>query len=158
VRDHGIVIGRIGSPGGMSWESSAAYDRLSTGATRERLGHLHSGDGPLRSVDFVVIEQLLGSATRDPARARSAADGRALAAGGARLCPRCSRAMRKLRPARAGAVDVPFVRIAEAAAAALRSHGSRSIGMPATARMVVRTRFVRTPNHPPELERAAHGR
>lgn len=72
----------IGLVGGMSWESSIAYERLISQEVRRRLGGNHSADLLIRSYDFTQIQAL-----QQPAMRR-----RRLAAGGWRpaALPTCS--------------------------------------------------------------------
>jgi aspartate racemase len=124
---------RIGLLGGMSWESSAEYYRLVNEATRDRLGGLHSADCILRSVDFAEIEALQRRGEWDAAGRRLAAEARALVAGGAELLVLCTNTMHKVADAITGAVDVPFVHIADTTAEAVRADGLGTVGLLATA-------------------------
>jgi aspartate racemase len=123
---------RIGLLGGMSWESSAEYYRLVNEAVRDRLGGLHSADCVLRSVDFAPIEQLQRDGDWDAAGVQLAGEARALVAAGAELLVLCTNTMHKLADAIAGAVDVPFVHIADTTADAVRAHGFATVGLLAT--------------------------
>ena len=124
---------RIGLLGGMSWESSAEYYRLVNEATRDRLGGLHSADCLLRSVDFTEIEALQRAGRWDEAGARSPPRPRGLAAAGAELLVLCTNTMHKVADAITGAVDVPFVHIADTTAEAVGARGLRTVGLLATA-------------------------
>ncbi len=124
---------RIGLLGGMSWESSAEYYRLVNEATRERLGGLHSADCLLRSVDFADVEQLQRAGSWEEAGALLAGEARALVRAGAELLMLCTNTMHKVADAIAGAVDVPFVHIADTTADALRAAGIGRVGLLATA-------------------------
>ena len=48
----------IGLIGGMSWESTAIYYRLTNELVRDRLGGLHSARIVMISVDFAEVEEL----------------------------------------------------------------------------------------------------
>ena len=119
---------RIGLLGGMSWESSAEYYRLVNEATRERLGGLHSSDCLLRSVDFAEIEALQRGGRWDEAGARLAREAAVLVRAGAELIVLCTNTMHKVAETIAGAVDVPFVHIADTTAEAVRAAASRRSG------------------------------
>jgi aspartate racemase len=125
-------VKRIGLLGGMSWESSAEYYRLVNEATRERLGGLHSADCLLRSVDFAAIAELQRAGRWDEAGALLAGEARALVDAGAELLVLCTNTMHKVADAIAGAVDVPFVHIADTTAEAVRSSGFERVGLLAT--------------------------
>ena len=124
---------RIGLLGGMSWESSAEYYRLVNEATRDRLGGLHSADCVLRSVDFAEIAELQRHGAWEQAGRRLAAEAVAVVAAGAELLVLCTNTMHKVADAIAGAVDVPFVHIADTTAHAVRAGGLTTVGLLATA-------------------------
>jgi aspartate racemase len=126
-------VKRIGLLGGMSWESSAEYYRLINEATRARLGGLHSADCMLRSVDFADIEELQRAGAWDEAGERLAAEARQLVAAGAELIVLCTNTMHKATDAIVAAVDVPFIHIADATAAAVMAAGLSTVGLLATA-------------------------
>ena len=123
---------RIGLLGGMSWESSIEYYRLVNEITRDRLGGLHSADCLLRSVDFADIEVLQREDRWDEAGERLAGEARALAAGGAELLVLCTNTMHKVADAITGAVEIPFVHIADTTAHAVRAAGFDTVGLLAT--------------------------
>jgi aspartate racemase len=123
---------RIGLLGGMSWESSIEYYRLVNEMTRDRLGGLHSADCLLRSVDFAEIELLQRDGRWDEAGERLAAEARALVAGGAELLVLCTNTMHKVADAITGAIEIPFVHIADTTAHAVRAAGLQTVGLLAT--------------------------
>jgi aspartate racemase len=126
-------VKRIGLLGGMSWESSAEYYRLLNEIVRDRLGGLSSADCVLRSVDFAPVELLQREGRWDEAGEMLASEARALEAAGAELLVLCTNTMHKLADEIAAAVDIPFVHIADATAAAVRAAGFGSVGLLATA-------------------------
>src|SRR3954454_15391348 len=130
---HARAVKRIGLLGGMSWESSAEYYRLLNEIVRDRLGGLSSADCVLRSVDFAPVELLQRSGRWDEAGELLAAEARALEAAGAELLVLCTNTMHKLADEIAAAISIPFVHIADATAAAVRSAGLGSVGLLATA-------------------------
>jgi aspartate racemase len=123
---------RIGLLGGMSWESSIEYYRLVNEMTRDRLGGLHSADCLLRSVDFAEIELLQRDGRWDEAGERLAAEACALVAGGAELLVLCTNTMHKVADAITGAIEIPFVHIADTTAHAVRAAGLDTVGLLAT--------------------------
>jgi aspartate racemase len=123
---------RIGLLGGMSWESSIEYYRLVNEIARDRFGGLHSADCLLRSVDFADIEVLQREDRWDEAAERLAYEARALVAGGAELLVLCTNTMHKVADAVTGAVDIPFVHIADTTAHAVRAAGLDTVGLLAT--------------------------
>jgi aspartate racemase len=127
-----LAMKRIGLLGGMSWESSIEYYRLVNEIARDRFGGLHSADCLLRSVDFAEIEVLQREDRWDEAGDRLADEARALVAGGAELLVLCTNTMHKVADAMTGAVDIPFVHIADTTAHAVRSAGMTTVGLLAT--------------------------
>jgi aspartate racemase len=125
-------VKRIGLLGGMSWESSIEYYRLVNEITRDRCGGLHSADCLLRSVDFAEIELLQREGRWDEAGERLAAEARALVAGGAELLVLCTNTMHKVADAITGAIEIPFVHIADTTAHAVRAAGLQTVGLLAT--------------------------
>ena len=126
-------VKRIGLLGGMSWESSAEYYRLINEATRERLGGLHSADCILRSVDFAEVERLQRTDRWDEAGALLAVEAQRLVTAGAELLVLCTNTMHRVADAIAGAIDVPFLHIADTTAEAVHEQGLRRVGLLATA-------------------------
>jgi aspartate racemase len=124
---------RIGLLGGMSWESSAEYYRFVNEEVRARCGGLHSADCILRSVDFAEIERLQRDALWDEAGARLAEEARAIVAAGAQVLVLCTNTMHRVASSITAAVDVPFIHIADATAAAVNAQRLRTVGLLATA-------------------------
>ena len=124
---------RIGLLGGMSWESTAVYYAIVNEAVRDRLGGLRSADCLLRSVDFAEIEILQRERRWDEAGALLAREARALVDAGAELLVLCTNTMHRVAAAIVDAIDVPFVHIADATAAAVRGDGVTRVGLLATA-------------------------
>jgi aspartate racemase len=124
---------RIGLLGGMSWESTAEYYRLVNEAVRGRLGGLHSADCVVRSVDFADIEELQHASRWGEAGELLAEEAQALVAAGAELIVLCTNTMHKVAGAITAAIDVPFVHIADATAAAVRETEVSTVGLLATA-------------------------
>jgi aspartate racemase len=127
-----LAMKRIGLLGGMSWESSIEYYRLVNEIARDRFGGLHSANCLLRSVDFAEIEVLQREDRWDEAGERLADEARALVAGGAELLVLCTNTMHKVADAVTGAVDIPFVHIADTTAHAVRAAGLDTVGLLAT--------------------------
>jgi aspartate racemase len=123
----------IGLIGGMSWESTAEYYRLANELVRERLGGLHSARLLLASVDFADIERLQVAGDWDAAGALLADVARSLEAGGAELLLLCTNTMHKVAPAIQAATSIPFLHLADATAAAVRTAGITTVGLLGTA-------------------------
>ncbi|MEM9874200.1 MAG: aspartate/glutamate racemase, partial [Myxococcota bacterium] len=64
----------IGLLGGMSWESSIAYERIMNEEVRRRLGGMHAADLLVRSYDFAEIERLQAAGDWEQLRSIEAFD------------------------------------------------------------------------------------
>lgn len=112
--------------GGMSWESTALYYRVANERVRELRGGLASADLVVRSVDFAAVRDLQLRGRWDEAGALLLAEGKALVAAGAELVVLCTNYMHKVAPALEDGLDVPFLHIADVAAA---STTARRVGL-----------------------------
>ena len=119
----------IGLLGGMSWESSVEYERIINTEVRRRLGGVHSADLLMRSYDFAAIEALQAAADWNAAGAVLAADARRLQTAGADLIVLCTNTMHIVAPAIEAAIDVPFLHLADATAAAVKRAGITRIAL-----------------------------
>lgn len=124
---------KIGLLGGMSFESSLEYYRLLNELARERLGGLHSARCVLLSVDFAEIECLMRAERWQEAGEILSGEARRLESAGAELLALCTNTMHKVAPEIEKSVSIPFVHIADAAAARIKEAGRRKIGLLATA-------------------------
>ena len=119
----------IGLLGGMSWESSIAYERTINEEVRRRLGGTHSADLLLRAYDFAEIEALQEAGDWDGAGRRLAGDARRLRDAGAAAIVLCTNTMHVVAPAVEAAVDVPLLHIADATAAAIAAAGVERVAL-----------------------------
>lgn len=109
----------IGLLGGMSWESSIEYERIINTEVRARLGGTHSADMLIRSYDFAAIELLQAADDWDGAGRLLATDARALQDAGAGLIVLCTNTMHRVAANIEAAIDIPFLHLADATAAAV---------------------------------------
>ncbi len=119
----------IGLLGGMSAESSMEYERLINAEVRRVLGGSHSASLLVRSYDFALIEGLQARGAWQEAGALLAGDARHLEAAGAGLIVLCTNTMHRVAPAIEAAIDVPFLHLADATAAAVLAAGLRHVGL-----------------------------
>ncbi len=119
----------IGLLGGMSWESSILYEELLNTAVREKLGGSHSADLLIRSYDFATIEQLQSTEKWDAAGELLASDAQKLVAGGAEVIVLCTNTMHRCADAIEEAIEVPFVHLIDATAAAIQAKGLDTVGL-----------------------------
>jgi aspartate racemase len=120
---------RIGLLGGMSWESSIEYERIINTEVRARLGGTHSADLVVRSYDFARIEALQAADDWAAAGALLAADARLLQDAGAELIVLCTNTMHRVAADIEAAIDVPFLHLADATAAAAIAAGTLAVGL-----------------------------
>jgi aspartate racemase len=123
------AVRTIGLLGGMSWESSIEYERIINTEVRRALGGVHSASLLLRSYDFAVIERLQADGDWDAAGALLAADARHLQTAGAELIVLCTNTMHRCADVIEAAIDVPFLHLADATAAAVGDAGITEIAL-----------------------------
>ena len=123
----------IGLIGGMSWESTAIYYRLTNELVRERLGGLHSARILMTSLDFAEVEELQVSAEWDRAGALLAGEAIRLEAAGADLLVLCTNTMHKVAPAIEESVTIPLLHLGDVTAAAVLAAGLSTVGLLGTA-------------------------
>jgi aspartate racemase len=119
----------IGLIGGMSWESSLEYYRLINEGVRDRLGGLHSAQCLMYSVDFAPLEVMQQSGRWEEAGAAMAEAAQRLERGGADFIVLCTNTMHKLAPQIEAATNLPFLHIADAAAARVQAAGLKRVGL-----------------------------
>ena len=113
----------------MSWESSIEYERLINQEVRARLGGTASADLLIRSFNFADIELLQQAGDWHRAGRVLAVAASDLVAAGAELLVLCTNTMHQVAGAITDAVDVPFIHIADATAAAIHSAGIHTVGL-----------------------------
>lgn len=119
----------IGLLGGMSWESSVEYERIINTEVRKRVGGVHSADLLVRSYDFGQIEALQEAGEWEAAGELLATDARRLQDAGAELILLCTNTMHLVAPAIEAAIDVPFLHLADATAAAVQRVGIDTVAL-----------------------------
>ncbi|MFT7476439.1 MAG: aspartate racemase [Verrucomicrobiales bacterium] len=119
----------IGLLGGMSWESSVLYEELINTAVRERLGGVHSADLVIKSYDFAKIEAMQASGDWQAAGALLADDAGRLVHAGAELIVLCTNTMHRVAEEIEAAIDVPFIHLGDATAAAVKAEGLTTVGL-----------------------------
>ncbi len=119
----------IGLLGGMSWESSVEYERIINTEVRRRLGGVHSADLVVRSYDFATIEAMQEAGDWEGAGELLASDARRLQEAGADLVILCTNTMHLMAPAIEAAIDVPFLHLADATAAAVTEAGIETVAL-----------------------------
>ncbi len=119
----------IGLLGGMSWESSIEYERIINREVRARLGGTHSADLLIRSYDFAAIEALQEADDWAAAGSLLGSDAHALQEAGADLIVLCTNTMHRVAADIAAAIDIPFLHLADATAAAVVAAGVQTVAL-----------------------------
>lgn len=113
----------------MSWESSIEYYRIINETVRDRLGGLHSAESVMFSVDFAEIEKLQMAGDWDESGKILARAAASLQAAGADCVVLCTNTMHKVADAITGAIDIPFIHIADPTAEAIKAAGIETIAL-----------------------------
>lgn len=119
----------IGILGGMSWQSTAHYYRRINEGVQARLGGLHSARILLASVDFADIESLQAAGDWDGAGRRLAGHACALEQAGADFLLLATNTMHRCADDITGAIDIPFLHLADATAEAIVQRGIGRVGL-----------------------------
>ncbi|MBK5224683.1 MAG: aspartate/glutamate racemase family protein [Acidimicrobiia bacterium] len=120
---------RIGLLGGMSWESSIEYERTINQAVRQRLGGTASADMIIRSYNFAEIEALQAADDWKAAGQLLANDAQMLQNAGAELIVLCTNTMHRVAGAIEAAIDIEFLHLADATAAAVTEAGVDTVAL-----------------------------
>ena len=113
----------------MSWESSVEYERLINQGVRAQLGGGASADLIVRSYNFADIEALQAKGAWDEAGALLAKDAQLLVAAGAELVLLCTNTMHVVADRIEAAIEVPFLHLGDATAAAVRQASLHTVGL-----------------------------
>lgn len=123
----------IGLLGGMSATSTALYYRQLNEGARQRLGGLHSANLLIRSLDFAPIAQMQDEGRWAEMGVLLGREARRLQDAGAEGIVLATNTMHKVADEIRARIDVPFLHIADATAAALAAAGFGRPGLMATA-------------------------
>jgi aspartate racemase len=119
----------IGLIGGMSWESSSHYYRLINEMVRDRLGGYHSAPSVMVSVDFAEIEGYQRAGNWEDASKRLVETAQKLERADVDFIVLCTNTLHKIADDIIGAIDVPFLHIADATAHAIQSADLKTVGL-----------------------------
>ncbi|MGF2615859.1 aspartate/glutamate racemase family protein [Rossellomorea vietnamensis] len=119
----------IGLIGGMSWESSSEYYRFINEGVKSSLGGLHSAKCILYSVDFEEVERYQSLGKWDQAAGLLIEAAQSLEKAGADFLILCTNTMHKVYQDISSSVTIPFLHIADAAAAQIRKEGIVTVGL-----------------------------
>jgi aspartate racemase len=124
---------RIGLIGGMSWESTALYYAAINKEIAQRAGGLHSAPILMDSVDFAPIADMQANHDWDDLGTLMAQSAQRLERAGAEAIFLATNTMHNVADNIVGAVDLPFIHIAEPTADALLADGIQTVGLLGTA-------------------------
>ncbi|MBL0685841.1 aspartate/glutamate racemase family protein [Aquimarina mytili] len=119
----------IGLIGGMSWESSAVYYELINKHVKKRLGGFHSAQCILNSVDFSKIEKLQRDNNWDELNGLMVKSAKQLENAGADLIILCTNTMHLCSTEIINNTSIPFLHIAEATGAKIKSQGASKVAL-----------------------------
>jgi aspartate racemase len=119
----------IGMIGGMSWESSIEYYRITNQRVREKLGGLHSAKSVMVSVDFAEIEKLQSSGRWEEATQVMIESALQVQVAGADFLIICTNTMHRMAEEVRAALHIPLLHIADATAARIKPVGMTRIGL-----------------------------
>jgi aspartate racemase len=119
----------IGLLGGLSWESSKEYYRIINEKIKERLGGFNSAKILMYSVNFEEILVLQRQNRWQDITAILVDAARRLEAGGADFILLCTNTMHKMAEEIQAGIKVPFLHIADAAAAQIKASSLTKVGL-----------------------------
>ena len=122
----------IGLIGGMSWESSDLYYQIINRKVQQTLGGVHSCECVMYSVDFAEIAELQHKGQWDLLAQKMVSVAQKLELAGADIILLCTNTMHKLAPEIEKNINVPFLHIVDATAAAIQQKGYKKLGLLAT--------------------------
>ena len=119
----------IGMIGGMSWESSIEYYRITNQVVREKFGGMHSAKSVMVSVDFAEIEELQHRGEWDQATRMMVEAAQQVERGGGDFVVICTNTMHLMADDVQANNNIPLLHIADATAHEIKKHGIQSIGL-----------------------------
>ena len=123
----------IGLIGGMSWESTAEYYRITNEAVKEKLGGLHSAKIVMYSFDFAEIGELQREGRWDEATNLMIDAAKRVERGGADFVLICTNTMHKMADDVAANINIPLLHIVDVTAEKIIPFGFRKLGLLGTA-------------------------
>jgi len=119
----------IGFIGGMSWESSLEYYRITNEMIKERLGEPHSCKSIMYSVDFAEYEMLQHKGKWELLTSKMVDIAIKLEKAGADIVLICTNTMHKMAPDVEKSITVPLLHIADAAAEEIKTSNMNKVGL-----------------------------
>ncbi|TDX44497.1 aspartate/glutamate racemase family protein [Orenia marismortui] len=119
----------IGLIGGMSWESSLEYYRITNELIKERLGVPHSSKSLMYSVDFAEFEKLQHNGEWEVIASKMINIAKKLESSGAELVLICTNTMHKIAEDVQKNIKVPLLHIADATAEDIKAKQMTKVGL-----------------------------
>lgn len=119
----------IGLIGGMSWESSLEYYRITNKIVKEKLGEPHSCKSIMYSVDFGEFEKLQHEGKWEVLTSKMIDVARKLEKAGADLILICTNTMHKMAKDVQKNIEVPLLHIADATAEEIKANNMNKVGL-----------------------------
>lgn len=119
----------IGFIGGMSWESSLEYYRITNQMIKEKLGEPHSCKSIMFSVDFAEFEKLQHKGDWELLTSKMVDIAIKLEKAGSDLVLICTNTMHKMAPDIQKSIKVPLLHIADTAAEEIKNNNMEKVGL-----------------------------
>lgn len=119
----------IGLIGGMSWESSLEYYRITNQMIKEKLGEPHSCKSIMYSVDFAEFEKLQHEEKWGLLTSQMIDIAIKLEKAGADSLLICTNTMHKMAPDVQKSINVPLLHIADAVAEEIKANNMKKVGL-----------------------------
>ncbi len=119
----------IGLLGGMSWESTTEYYRITNELVAKKLDKLHSAKCILYSFDFEEIVELQSREDWEQMGAQLSRAAQTLEKSGADMVLICTNTMHKVADEVAGSINIPLVNIVDVTAEEINSWGISEVGL-----------------------------
>ena len=119
----------IGLIGGMSWESSLEYYRITNKLVKKKLGEPHSCKSVMYSVDFAEFNKLQHKGEWQILTERMINIGKKLDNAGADLVLICTNTMHKMASDVQENIDIPLLHIADATAEKIMTKNMTKVGL-----------------------------
>src|SRR5512138_2165923 len=119
----------LGLIGGMTWHSTVDYYRLINEGVHARLGGSYSAEILMLSIYFGPVEDLQNRGEWAALGRLMAGAAKTLESGGAEAVVICANNMHQLADDITAAVKIPLIHIADAAGAAVKAKGLKTVGL-----------------------------
>ncbi|HWP80267.1 MAG TPA: aspartate/glutamate racemase family protein [Candidatus Acidoferrum sp.] len=120
---------KIGMIGGLSWQSTVDYYRVANEESNKLLGGCSTAEILMVSVNLAEMLDYVGRGDKETLARRLCEAAKTLEAAGAGIVVLCTNTMHMVAPEIASSLSVPFLHIADAAAAEIKRRGFSRVGL-----------------------------